>query len=43
MREDVAYLEALPAKDAPLPLARRGPRQRRLHSDNVEKVLRGQG
>ena len=26
-----------------LPLARRSPRQRRLHSDNVAKVLRGQG
>ncbi|HEV8153827.1 MAG TPA: MBL fold metallo-hydrolase [Solirubrobacteraceae bacterium] len=43
MREDVAYLEGLPSQDAPLPLARRSPRQRRLHADNVAKVLRGQG
>lgn len=38
MREDVAYLQALPAEDAPLPLARRTARQRRLHADNVAKV-----
>jgi hypothetical protein len=43
MREDVAYVEGLPSQDAPLPLARRSPRQRRLHADNVAKVLRGQG
>jgi glyoxylase-like metal-dependent hydrolase (beta-lactamase superfamily II) len=43
MREDVAYLETLPAEDAQLPLTRRSPRQRRLHADNVQKVRRGQG
>jgi glyoxylase-like metal-dependent hydrolase (beta-lactamase superfamily II) len=43
MREDVAYLQALPAPDAPLPLARRSARQKRLHADNVEKVRAGQG
>ena len=42
LREDVAYLQALPAQDAPLPLARRSARQRRIHADNVEKVGRGQ-
>jgi hydroxyacylglutathione hydrolase len=36
LREDVAYLEALP--DAELPLARRSPRQRAIHSDNVARV-----
>jgi glyoxylase-like metal-dependent hydrolase (beta-lactamase superfamily II) len=41
MREDVAYLQALPAQDAPLPLARRSPRQRRLHADNIAKVAGG--
>jgi glyoxylase-like metal-dependent hydrolase (beta-lactamase superfamily II) len=43
MREDVAYLQALPAEDAPLPLARRTARQRRLHADNVAKVRGGGG
>jgi len=38
MREDVAYLQALPDPGAPLPLARRSRRQRRIHEDNVEKV-----
>jgi glyoxylase-like metal-dependent hydrolase (beta-lactamase superfamily II) len=42
MREDVAYLQALPAQDAPLPLARRTPRQRRIHAENVERVRREQ-
>ena len=36
LREDVAYLEALP--DGRLPLARRGPAQQSLHSRNVERV-----
>jgi glyoxylase-like metal-dependent hydrolase (beta-lactamase superfamily II) len=35
LREDVAYLEALP--DAPLPLARRGPAQRKIHAQNVAR------
>src|SRR3954447_9977393 len=43
MREDVASLQALPAQAAPLPLARRTARQKRIHADNVEKVGRGQG
>lgn len=38
LREDVAYLEALPG--AELPLARRSPRQRAIHADNVERVSR---
>jgi glyoxylase-like metal-dependent hydrolase (beta-lactamase superfamily II) len=42
MGEDVAYLRALPAQDAPLPLARRSARQRRLHAENVAKVAGGQ-
>ena len=33
--------QALPAQDAPLPLARRSARQRRIHADNVEKVGAG--
>jgi glyoxylase-like metal-dependent hydrolase (beta-lactamase superfamily II) len=37
LREDVAYLEALP--DAPLPLARRSPAQRAIHERNVALVL----
>jgi len=36
LREDVAYLEGLP--DAPLPLARRTPQQRRIHARNVERL-----
>src|SRR5215210_7402544 len=43
MGEDVAYLRALPAADAPLPLTRRSARQRRLHAENVEKASRGRG
>ena len=35
LREDVAYLEALP--DAELPLARRGGFQRKIHEENVER------
>lgn len=38
LREDVAYLEALPAADAPLPLARRDRRQKEIHAENVAKV-----
>jgi glyoxylase-like metal-dependent hydrolase (beta-lactamase superfamily II) len=38
MREDVAYLQALPAADAPLPVARRTRAQRAHHEDNVRKV-----
>jgi glyoxylase-like metal-dependent hydrolase (beta-lactamase superfamily II) len=40
MREDVAYLQALPAPDAPLPLARRTKVQRAHHEDNLRKVAR---
>jgi hypothetical protein len=36
LREDVAYLEALP--DAKLPLARRGPAQQNVHARNVERM-----
>ena len=36
LREDRAYLEALP--DATLPLTRRGPAQQRIHKDNVERL-----
>jgi glyoxylase-like metal-dependent hydrolase (beta-lactamase superfamily II) len=40
MREDVAYLQALPDPDAPLPLARRTGRQREIHEENVGRVRR---
>lgn len=36
MREDVAYLQALP--DAELPLARRGAQMRSIHAENVARV-----
>jgi glyoxylase-like metal-dependent hydrolase (beta-lactamase superfamily II) len=36
LREDIAYLEALP--DAPLPLARRGPGQRAIHAKNLDRL-----
>jgi glyoxylase-like metal-dependent hydrolase (beta-lactamase superfamily II) len=36
LREDVAYLEELP--EGPLPLARRGPAQRRLHEANIARA-----
>ncbi len=42
LREDLAYLEALPSEDAPLPLARRDRRQKEIHADNVQHV-RGAG
>jgi glyoxylase-like metal-dependent hydrolase (beta-lactamase superfamily II) len=42
MREDVAYLQALPAEDAPLPLARRTAAQRQMHAENVA-LLRAEG
>jgi glyoxylase-like metal-dependent hydrolase (beta-lactamase superfamily II) len=42
MREDVAYLQGLPG-EAPLPLARRGRRQREIHAENVERVRAGRG
>jgi glyoxylase-like metal-dependent hydrolase (beta-lactamase superfamily II) len=38
LREDVAYLEALPSPDAPLPLARRDRAQKKIHAENVERV-----
>lgn len=38
MREDIAYLNALPDPDAPLPLARRTARQRQIHEENVRRV-----
>jgi glyoxylase-like metal-dependent hydrolase (beta-lactamase superfamily II) len=37
MREDVAYLQALPDPDAPLPLARRTKAQRKIHAENLER------
>jgi glyoxylase-like metal-dependent hydrolase (beta-lactamase superfamily II) len=42
MREDVAYLQALPGEDAPLPLARRTAAQWHMHAKNVEHVRREQ-
>jgi glyoxylase-like metal-dependent hydrolase (beta-lactamase superfamily II) len=36
LREDVAYLEALP--DAQLPIARRSPAQRTIHARNLERL-----
>jgi len=36
LREDAAYLRALP--DAPLPLARRGPVQAEIHADNLKRL-----
>jgi glyoxylase-like metal-dependent hydrolase (beta-lactamase superfamily II) len=36
LREDVAYLEALP--DASLPIARRSAEQKRIHAENVERL-----
>lgn len=41
MREDVAYLQALPGSDAPLPLTRRSREQQRIHEVNVEAVRGG--
>ena len=38
LREDVAYLEALPDPDAPLPLARRTGAQRKIHEENLQRV-----
>jgi glyoxylase-like metal-dependent hydrolase (beta-lactamase superfamily II) len=38
MREDIAYLRALPDPDAPLPLARRGGAQRKIHEENLRRV-----
>jgi glyoxylase-like metal-dependent hydrolase (beta-lactamase superfamily II) len=38
MREDVAYLRALPDPAAPLPLARRSPAQRKIHEENLTRV-----
>jgi glyoxylase-like metal-dependent hydrolase (beta-lactamase superfamily II) len=38
MREDVAYLSALPDPRAPLPLARRSGRQRRIHEENLRRM-----
>jgi glyoxylase-like metal-dependent hydrolase (beta-lactamase superfamily II) len=38
LREDVAYLEALPDPAAPLPPARRTAAQRKIHEENVKRV-----
>jgi glyoxylase-like metal-dependent hydrolase (beta-lactamase superfamily II) len=38
MREDIAYLEALPDPDAPLPLARRTGANRKIHEENLTRV-----
>jgi glyoxylase-like metal-dependent hydrolase (beta-lactamase superfamily II) len=38
LREDVAYLEALPDPDAPLPMARRTGAQRKIHEENLQRV-----
>jgi glyoxylase-like metal-dependent hydrolase (beta-lactamase superfamily II) len=40
LREDVAYLEALPDPGAPLPLARRTAPMRKIHAENVKRVTR---
>jgi glyoxylase-like metal-dependent hydrolase (beta-lactamase superfamily II) len=37
LREDVAYLEALPSPDAPLPIARRDRIMKKIHAENVER------
>ena len=38
LREDVAYLRALPDPEAPLPPARRSPAQRKIHAENLQRV-----
>jgi glyoxylase-like metal-dependent hydrolase (beta-lactamase superfamily II) len=38
LREDVAYLGALPDPAAPLPLARRTAQQRKLHEENLTRM-----
>jgi len=38
LREDVAYLEALPDPAAPIPLARRTGAQRKIHEENLKRV-----
>jgi glyoxylase-like metal-dependent hydrolase (beta-lactamase superfamily II) len=38
LREDLAYVEALPSADAPLPLARRSAAMKRIHAENVERA-----
>jgi glyoxylase-like metal-dependent hydrolase (beta-lactamase superfamily II) len=38
LREDLAYLEALPSNDAPLPLARRDRAMKKIHAENVERT-----
>ena len=38
LREDVAYLAALPDPDAPLPPARRTGAQRKIHEENLQRV-----
>jgi glyoxylase-like metal-dependent hydrolase (beta-lactamase superfamily II) len=38
LREDVAYLEALPDPDTPLPPARRTGAQRKIHEENLQRV-----
>lgn len=41
LREDLAYLEALPSPDAPLPLARRDRAQKQIHAENLTRVAGG--
>jgi glyoxylase-like metal-dependent hydrolase (beta-lactamase superfamily II) len=38
LREDVAYLEALPSPEAPLPLARRNREMQKIHAENLTRV-----
>jgi len=38
LREDVAYLEALPDPQTPLPLARRTGAQRKIHAENLSRT-----
>ena len=40
LREDVAYLEALPDPAAPLPLTRRDRVQRKIHAENLERTAK---
>jgi glyoxylase-like metal-dependent hydrolase (beta-lactamase superfamily II) len=38
LREDLAYVEALPSGDAPLPLTRRDRVQKAIHAENLKRV-----
>ncbi|MDX6684655.1 MAG: hypothetical protein QOF86_783, partial [Baekduia sp.] len=38
LREDLAYVEALPSGAAPLPLTRRDRVQKAIHAENLKRV-----